>query len=188
NTNRRSTRACSSAKTCCSCRTSEVPRGRRAPRWRSLPYATRWPSSPETSRLHPSPRARVMRERKTARAPVSLVMRRLAKAIYGLDEPPVGKIAKDQQEEPFRVVVATLLSAQTRDAVTHAASTRLFRVARTPRSMARLDVARIQALIYPVSFYRHKAVHVKQTSERIMTRFGGRVPSTMDELLTLPGV
>jgi endonuclease III len=129
-----------------------------------------------------------MRERKTARAPVSLVMRRLAKAIDGLDEPVVEKIAKDQQEDPFQVLIATLLSAQTRDAVTHAASTRLFRVARTPRSMARLDVARIQALIYPVSFYRHKAVHVKQTSERIMTRFGGRVPSTMDELLTLPGV
>jgi endonuclease-3 len=115
-------------------------------------------------------------------------MRRLAKAIDGLDEPAVEKIAKDQQEDPFQVLIATMLSAQTRDPVTHAASTRLFRAARTPRSMAKLDVARIQELIYPVSFYRHKAVHVKQTCEQIMTRFGGRVPSTMDELLTLPGV
>ena len=122
------------------------------------------------------------------KASVSVVMRRLAKAIDGLDEPAVEKIAKDQQEDPFQVLIATMLSAQTRDAVTHAASTRLFRVARTPRAMAKLDVARIQALIYPVSFYRHKAVHVKRTSEQIMSRFGGRVPSTMDELLTLPGV
>src|SRR3954447_5315641 len=121
-------------------------------------------------------------------APVPVVMRRLARAIDGLDEPAVEKIAKDQQEDPFQVLIATMLSAQTRDAVTHAASTRLFRVARTPRSMAKLEVARIQELIYPVSFYRHKAVHVKQTCEQIMTRFGGRVPSTMDELLTLPGV
>jgi endonuclease III len=127
-------------------------------------------------------------ERITTRAPVSVVMRRLAKAIDGLDEPAVEKIAKDQQEDPFQVLIATMLSAQTRDAVTHAASTRLFRVARTPRSMAKLEVARIQELIYPVSFYRHKAVHVKQTCEQIVTRFGGRVPSTMDELLTLPGV
>jgi endonuclease III len=127
-------------------------------------------------------------ERTPAGAPVAPVMRRLAKAIDGLDEPAVEKIAKDQQEDPFQVLIATLLSAQTRDAVTHAASTRLFRVARTPRSMAKLEVARIQELIYPVSFYRHKAVHVKQTCEQIMTRFGGRVPSTMDELLTLPGV
>ena len=122
------------------------------------------------------------------RAPVPTVMRRLAKAIDGLDEPAVEKIAKDQQEDPFQVLIATMLSAQTRDAVTAAASARLFRVARTPKSMAKLPRAQIQKLIYPVSFYRHKAVHVKQTCELIMTRFGGRVPSTMEDLLTLPGV
>jgi endonuclease III len=122
------------------------------------------------------------------KAPVAIVMRRLAKAIDGLDEPAVEKIAKDQQEDPFQVLIATMLSAQTRDAVTAAASARLFRAARTPRSMAKLSRARIQTLIYPVSFYRHKAVHVKETCRQIMTRFGGRVPSTMDQLLTLPGV
>jgi endonuclease-3 len=115
-------------------------------------------------------------------------MRRLAKAIDGLDEPAVEKIAKDQQEDPFQVLIATMLSAQTRDTVTAAASARLFRVSRTPRTMAKLSRAKIQKLIYPVSFYRHKAAHVKQTCGQIMTRFGGRVPSTMDELLTLPGV
>jgi endonuclease-3 len=120
--------------------------------------------------------------------PVATVMRRLAKAIDGLEEPAVEKIAKDQQEEPFQVLIATVLSAQTRDKVTHDASTRLFRVARTPRTMAKLPVARIQELIYPVSFYRHKAVHVRRACEQIVERFGGRVPSTMEELLTLPGV
>jgi endonuclease-3 len=121
-------------------------------------------------------------------APVTAVMRRLAKAIEGLEEPAVEKIAKDQQEDPFQVLIATMLSAQTRDAVTAAASERLFRVARTPRTMAKLPVEKIQALIYPVSFYRNKAVHVRQACEQIMTRYGGRVPSTMEELLTLPGV
>jgi endonuclease-3 len=115
-------------------------------------------------------------------------MRRLAKAIDGLEEPAVEKIAEDQKEDPFQVLIATMLSAQTRDAVTHAASMRLFRVARTPRTMARLTVPQIEELIYPVSFYRHKAVHVKETCEQILSRFGGRVPSTMEELLTLPGV
>ena len=115
-------------------------------------------------------------------------MRRLARAIDGLDEPAVEKIAKDQQEDPFQVLIATMLSAQTRDAVTAAASSRLFRVARTPASMAKLSEARIQELIYPVSFYRHKAVHVRQTCEQILSRFSGRVPSTMETLLTLPGV
>jgi endonuclease III len=122
------------------------------------------------------------------RGRVPAVMRRLAKAIDGLEEPAVEKIANDQQEDAFQVLIATLLSAQTKDAVTHAASTRLFRVARTPRTMGKLPVRRIERLIYPVSFYRTKAVHVKRTCEAILTRYGGRVPSTMHELLTLPGV
>jgi endonuclease III len=95
-----------------------------------------------------------------ARAPVAIVMRRLAKAIDGLDEPAVEKISRDRQEDAFQVLIATMLSAQTRDAVTAAASERLFRVARTPKSMAKLTTAQIQKLIYPVSFYRNKAVHV----------------------------
>jgi endonuclease-3 len=115
-------------------------------------------------------------------------MRRLARAIDGLDEPAVEKIAQDHQEDPFQVLIATMLSAQTKDAVTAAASGRLFSVARTPPAMLKLTARQIEKLIYPVSFYRTKAVHVKQTCAQIMTRFGGRVPSTMEELLTLPGV
>ena len=121
-------------------------------------------------------------------AKISTVMRRLGRAIDGFEEPAVEKIAEDQSENPFQVLIATMLSAQTRDAVTHAASTRLFKLARTPKTMARLSASRIQRLIYPVSFYRHKAVHVKETCEQILSRFGGRVPATMEDLLTLPGV
>jgi len=119
---------------------------------------------------------------------VDTVMRRLGRAVSGLEEPAVEKIADDQQDDPFQVLIATMLSAQTRDPVTHAASTRLFRVARTPRTMAKLPVDEIQRLIYPVSFYRNKAVHVRAACEQILSRFGGRVPDTMDALLTLPGV
>ena len=115
-------------------------------------------------------------------------MRRLGKAVAGLEEPAVEKIAQDQKENAFQVLIATMLSAQTRDAVTHAASSRLFKVARTPRTLGRLPVDEIERLIYPVSFYRHKAVHVKATCEQLLTRFAGRVPDTMASLLTLPGV
>jgi endonuclease-3 len=119
---------------------------------------------------------------------VSAVMRRLARAVDGLEEPAVEKIAQDQQDDPFQVLIATMLSAQTRDPVTHAASTRLFEAARTPEAMARLTVRQIERLIYPVSFYRNKAVHVKETCRLLVKRFGGQVPSTMEALLTLPGV
>ena len=115
-------------------------------------------------------------------------MKALARAIDHMDLPAVEKISKEHQEDPFEVLVATMLSAQTRDAVTAAASERLFRAARTPKAMAKLTTKQIERLIYPVSFYRHKARHVKETCRQLVDRFGGRVPSTLDELLTLPGV
>jgi endonuclease-3 len=116
------------------------------------------------------------------------VLTALRRAIRGLEEPAVEKISADTREDPFRVLVATMLSAQTQDAVTHAASLRLFRVARTPASIAALPASRIERLIYPVSFYRNKARHLRAACRQILDRFAGRVPDRMEELLTLPGV
>ena len=86
------------------------------------------------------------------------------------------------------MLIATMLSAQTRDPVTaplrRACSESPARRARWPS----FTTKQIEQLIYPVSFYRNKAVHVKATCEQILTRFGGKVPATMEELLTLPGV
>jgi len=115
-------------------------------------------------------------------------MRTLAREIDGLELPAVEKISEQNREDPFEVLIATMLSAQTRDPVTAAASARLFRVARTPRTMAKLTAKQLERLIYPVSFYRHKARHVRATCRILVDRFAGRVPSTMEELLTLPGV
>ncbi len=115
-------------------------------------------------------------------------MRALARAITGMELPAIEKISEAQAEDAFQVLIATLLSARTQDATTHAASTRLFRRARTPRSMARLTVAEIERLIYPVSFYRNKARFVRATAQALVERFKGRVPGTMDELTSLPGV
>ena len=115
-------------------------------------------------------------------------MHTLARAIDDLELPAVEKIAEDSQDDPFEVLISTMLSAQTRDGVTAAASARLFRAARTPRTMAKLTEKQIEKLIYPVSFYRHKAAHVKDTCRILVERFHGRVPATMEELLMLPGV
>jgi endonuclease-3 len=115
-------------------------------------------------------------------------MRTLARAVAGLELPAVEKISSAQAEDPFQILIATLLSARTQDATTHAASTRLFRRARTPRSVSSLPVNEIEGLIYPVSFYRNKARQVKACCDMLMTRYGGHVPSTLDELVTLPGV
>ena len=115
-------------------------------------------------------------------------MRRLAVAITGLELPAVEKISQSREEDPFQVTIATLLSARTQDATTYAASERLFKKAATPEAMGKLTVKQIEKLIYPVSFYRYKARYIKATCAKLMKDFGGKTPSTMEELLTLPGV
>jgi endonuclease III len=125
---------------------------------------------------------------KPGEAVVERTMRSLAQAITGMEMPAVEKISESQAEDPFQILIATLLSARTQDATTHAASTRLFKRARTPRTMAKLSVREIEKLIYPVSFYRNKAEFVKGCCEQLVSRFGGTVPSTMEELTSLPGV
>ena len=115
-------------------------------------------------------------------------MRTLGPAIDRMEVPAIEKIGGDQRSDPFHVLIAAMLSAQTKDAVTFDASTRLFGRAATPHAMMRLKVSDIERLIYPVSFYRNKARHVKEACRQLIARFDGRVPTAMDELLTLPGV
>src|SRR5262245_62844595 len=119
---------------------------------------------------------------------VAYVMRALARAIDDHELPAVEKIAEESQEDPFEVLISTMLSAQTRDAVTAAASARLFRVARTPRTLAKLTERQIIKLIFPVSFYRNTAAHVRQTCRILGARFSGRVPSPLSEQLPPLGV
>jgi endonuclease III len=120
--------------------------------------------------------------------PLPQVMRTLARAIEDHELPAVEKIAKSRERHAFHVLIGTLLSARTQDATTHAASERLFRAAATPAVMAALTTRQVEKLIYPVSFYRNKARHVRATCRLLLERFGGRVPGSMSELLTLPGV
>ena len=115
-------------------------------------------------------------------------MQALAIAIDGMELPAVEKISGEHAEDPLRILVGTMLSARTQDATTHAASSRLFRVAPTAQAMSKLSTRAIEKLIFPVGFYRNKATFVKGIADAIANRFDGRVPETLDELVTLPGV
>ena len=94
----------------------------------------------------------------------------------------------EERPDPFRVLIACILSLRTQDRTTDAASARLFAIADTPRAMLTLSPAKIARLIYPVGFYRTKARVLRGISRELLERFDGRVPDTIDELLTLPGV
>ncbi len=94
----------------------------------------------------------------------------------------------DATGDPFRVLIACLLSLRTQDTTTGPASERLFAVADTPAAMRELSAARIEGLIYPVGFYRTKARVILDVCRDLLARFGGRVPDDIDALLTLKGV
>jgi endonuclease-3 len=126
--------------------------------------------------------------RRLSPATIERVMRTLSREIDGMELPAMERISEQYAEDPFRILIGTILSARTQDATTDAATTRLFRAARTPKTMSQLPVRRIEKLIYPVSFYRNKARFVKATCEALVTRYRGRVPGTLEELITLPGV
>jgi endonuclease-3 len=90
--------------------------------------------------------------------------------------------------DPYRVLVACLLSLRTKDETTGPAARRLFALADTPQAMARLPEAEIARAIYPVGFYRTKARTIRTVSEDLLQRFDGRVPEELEPLLTLKGV
>jgi endonuclease-3 len=94
----------------------------------------------------------------------------------------------ERSGDPFRVLIACLLSLRTKDETTGPASARLFALADTPETMLRLQPRQIERAIFPVGFYRIKARVVLGVSRDLIERFGGRVPSSIDRLLTLKGV
>ena len=94
----------------------------------------------------------------------------------------------ERDRDPFRVLIACILSLRTQDTTTGPASDRLFAAAATPQTMLGLTARRIERLIYPVGFYRTKARVILGICRDLIERFEGCVPETIDELLTLNGV
>jgi len=94
----------------------------------------------------------------------------------------------ERSRDPFRVLIACLLSLRTKDETTGPASARLFALADTPEAMLRLRPRQIERAIFPVGFFRTKARVVLGVSRDLLERFGGQVPPHIDALLTLKGV
>jgi endonuclease-3 len=93
-----------------------------------------------------------------------------------------------KREDPFLVLISTILSQRTRDEMTDVASSQLFAKYDTPRAIAAADRADLERLIKPVGFYRQKSTQIQKVSQILLDRYGGRVPRTYDELIELPQV
>ncbi|MGI6496795.1 MAG: endonuclease III domain-containing protein [Kiritimatiellia bacterium] len=120
-------------------------------------------------------------------SPFDAIVRALRKE-YARHKAPVIDLLAAQTRDPLKVLVATLLSARTKDATTAQAIGRLFARAGTLEELRALPEDEIASLIFPVGFYRVKARHVKALAERLALDFGGEVPRTLEGLCSLPGV
>jgi len=101
---------------------------------------------------------------------------------------PVVDLIEFQTNDPFKVLVTTVLSARTKDQTTAEAAKRLFSRVGCAGDLEKLSNAQIERLIYPVGFYRDKARHLGQLPSVLRERFGGVIPQTVEELTELPGV
>lgn len=100
---------------------------------------------------------------------------------------PEGRIELAHRS-PWELLVATILSAQCTDQRVNQVTPALFRRYPSPQSLAMSEKTDLEALIKPTGFYKSKAKNLVGCAQAVSTRFGGRVPSTMDELTSLPGV
>ena len=89
---------------------------------------------------------------------------------------------------PYRVLIRTILSQRTRDENTDQASAHLFSKYKTIEEVANADVQDLEELVRPAGFYHVKAQRIKEVSQILLDEFEGKVPNTIEELLTLPGV
>ena len=89
---------------------------------------------------------------------------------------------------PLQLVIATVLSAQCTDKRVNTVTAKLFKKYKNVRAYSKAPIEEIEEIIYPTGFYHAKARHIKGLTEKIISNFGGEVPSTLEELITLPGV
>lgn len=89
---------------------------------------------------------------------------------------------------PFELLVATMLSAQTTDVTFNKATEKLFKVYSTPEEFAALEAQELEPFIRTCGFYKTKAANIIKTCRLIMDKHNGRVPDTMEDLTSLPGV
>lgn len=94
----------------------------------------------------------------------------------------------NKKQDPFKILISTILSARTRDSNTREATELLFSKYKTPQDIADAEIGELEQLIYKAGFYRLKALRIKEVSKLLLNRFDGNVPHSFKDLINLPGV
>ena len=119
---------------------------------------------------------------------IRLAPERVAAILKGLDEAYPSAECALIHRSPWELLVATILSAQCTDVRVNMVTPKLFRRFPTPQKMAKATLPQIEALIRTTGFYHNKAKSIQGAARKVVEEFGGQVPQTLAELITLPGV
>jgi endonuclease-3 len=117
----------------------------------------------------------------------ALASDRIVEILKGLDEAYPNAACALTHRSPWELLVATILSAQCTDARVNLVTPELFRRFPTPAAMAKATLPQIERLIRSTGFFRNKAKSIRGAARKVVEDFGGQVPQTLAELVTLPG-
>jgi endonuclease-3 len=116
-----------------------------------------------------------------------LALDRIAAILHGLDEAYPEVECALTHSSPWELLVATILSAQCTDVRVNMVTPELFRRFPTPQAMAKATLPQLEVLIRTTGFFRNKAKSIKGAAAKVVAEFGGKVPETLAELITIPG-
>ena len=116
-----------------------------------------------------------------------LAPERVNAILKGLDEAYPEAVCALTHRSPWELLVATILSAQCTDVRVNMVTPELFRRFPTPQAMAKAEIPELIELIRTTGFFNNKAKSIKGAAQAIVERFGGKVPETLEELITVPG-
>jgi len=101
---------------------------------------------------------------------------------------PIVDAIEAQTKDPFKILVTTILSARTKDETTSKVVKTLFSVIEKPEDFDRYSAEEIEELIFPVGFFRNKAIHLKRLPKILKEKFNNIIPDEIEDLIKLPGV
>lgn len=119
---------------------------------------------------------------------IQAIFKNLEKFYENEDEPSVTKIAKLCNNDPFKVLISTIISLRTKDEVTLKSSLKLFNHADTPEQLIHLPLKELERIIFPAAFYKRKAVTIKEICEKLVDIYNSKVPDNINDLLKFKGV
>jgi endonuclease-3 len=122
-----------------------------------------------------------------SREKIDKILSKLSQAAQELEDPLVTRMSKEKID-PFKILIATILSLRTKDEITNKVSNKLFIKADTPEKILKISHEDLEEIIYPVGFYRRKAKTIRAICKTLVDKYKGNVPDSLDELLKFKGI